>query len=134
MKPNKTSNQTNGWHIFVSNVKFMNILPTRCSFILSKTGLISSRVRVFCPAKPLKKENSPPPRPEDLVLTTKRSPFQQNTKPAYNFSILRPVIMSDLEKGLTIELVWLDKKEERERKYVSVYCECCHNNYYYYYY
>ena len=48
------------------------VLPMRCSFILSKTGVMSSRVRVFCPANPLKNENSPPPRPEDLVLKNEK--------------------------------------------------------------
>ena len=48
------------------------VLPMRCSFILSKTGVMSSRVRVFCPANPLKNENNPPPRPEDLVLKNEK--------------------------------------------------------------
>ena len=48
------------------------VLPMRCSFILSKTGVMSSRVRVFCPANPLKNENNPPPRPEDLFLKNEK--------------------------------------------------------------
>ena len=48
------------------------VLPMRCSFILSKTGVMSSRARVFCPANPLKNENNPPPRPEDLFLKNEK--------------------------------------------------------------
>ena len=53
-------------------IRYENILEIhlqhRCSLILSKTGIIASLVIAFCPAKPLKKENTLPPIPSVAVL------------------------------------------------------------------